>query len=138
MSHDLVHLSFVFSNHCSLEKRYEVLDIKNLASVLTIMVRSVSLDSISPSIKFHAVTMPLILFIGIPLLILEFIKTKASNKGIYNVSQLAVIVVLISVGADSSYRFSDHISVHAIFGLMVICLLLPRPVLQLGLADYSR
>lgn len=69
--------------------------------------------------------MTLILFVGIPLLILLFIKTTPSNKGIYNVSQLAVTVAIIAVGAYASYRFSDHISVHAIIGLVIICLLLP-------------
>ena len=137
IAHDLDPDFYHGRDHCS-PSHGRSQETERLASVLAIMVWSVSLDGISAPIIFHAVSITLILSVGNPLLILQFTKATPSNKGIYNVSQLAVTVAIIAVGACASYRFSDHISVHAIFGMMVICLLLPRPVLQHDLVHYYR
>ena len=82
-------------------------------------------DNKSSAILFHAVSMTLIMFIGFPTLICMFIKWKPENKSSFRFAQTAIVTVIICIGTYGSYRFSTHLSVHAVLGMVIIWLLLP-------------
>merc|ERR1719273_2836711 len=79
----------------------------------------------SRSVVFHAVCMTLILFIMFPFLLYHFVKPSPSNEFRLKVCQMISTIIVIGVGAYASYVFSDHTSVHAIFGLILMCAVMP-------------
>ena len=60
-----------------------------------------------------------------PFLLYHFVKPSPSNEFRLKVCQMISTIIVIAVGAYASYVFSDHTSVHAIFGLILLCAVMP-------------
>jgi len=84
-------------------------------------------------VVFHSVSMTLLLFIAVP-----FLTISSSNKSYpsnptksngnqcrWTVAQITCSGLLVSIGGYAFYEFNDYRSVHAIFGLIIITLLVP-------------
>jgi len=79
----------------------------------------------SQAVVVHAVCMTLLLFIIFPMLLLYFLKLTPENEFRFKLCQLTCSMIVIAIGSYASYVFSDHLSVHAISGLVIMCLLMP-------------
>ena len=75
----------------------------------------------SPAIVFHAISMTLIIFIGLPFGYYHIIR---KNYFKHKIIQLINLMLIECIGLYATLTFSDHKSYHAILGELIISLLL--------------
>lgn len=79
----------------------------------------------SKAIVFHAVCMTLLLFIVLPTLLLYFVKLSPATESRFKFFQMVCTLFVMAIGSYASYVFSGHNSVHAIWGLVIMLILMP-------------
>merc|ERR1719474_267234 len=83
------------------------------------------MGSMSGAVVFHAVAMTLILFIAFPVLLYHFVRKNPKNDFRFRMGQMICTILIIAIGSYASYVYSSHVSLHAILGLIMMCLVMP-------------